>query len=288
MASRPTPPPDNDPTRALRALGESLLETQQSISQAFTRATLPSTQWVEQLREQIATNQKALIEPALRAAKTARELLRHALPVNWQELEPQDLRDVITLAELGVVALVWVPRLEITSQLAAAADQAQREQILISNREQILADVETALADSTANEIPQQDEARDQAQEAHRAAVAGLDRAAQTLFAAALGHVLEGSLGFPRPGLAFKKFKETDLDEAGISELRLACLQIATVNALTDTDQRPDGFNRHGTQHGSPAFFSEASMLGAALLVAGWIRELSWLAEHHPEAFREA
>jgi hypothetical protein len=62
---------------------------------------------------------------------------------------------------------------------------------------------------------------------------------------------------------------------------------VSTVNALTDTKSNPDGFNRHGTQHGSPDHLSEAAMLGAALLVAGWIHELSWLREHRPDVIEQ-
>lgn len=164
--------------------------------------------------------------------------------------------------------------------------QGDRERVLVSHRDEILEDVAVALAESIISELPAQDAAREQAEEALEAARAGLDRAAQSLFGSALGHVLEGTLGFERPGKAFKEFKDKDLDAAVIGELRIVCLQLATVNSLTDTDEHPVGFNRHGTLHGNPAYFSEASMLAAALLVAGWIRELSWLAEHRSELFQ--
>lgn len=110
----------------------------------------------------------------------------------------------------------------------------------MAHRDEILQDVAAALDDSKISRLPEQDEARDQATAALDAARAGLDRSAQSLFASALGHVLEGSLGFDRPGKAFKAFKSKDLDAAVISELRVVCLQLATVNSLTDTDEDPN------------------------------------------------
>ena len=264
----------------------SISRTQESIRKAIAAVGVPSTEWVNQVRAQIEANRKSIIEPALRMGASVRDAMREAMPTNWRDMSGDEFREVLGLAKTGVVNLVWAPRAEVTIELAAARIQADREHVLVAHRDELLQDVATVLGESTVTQLPEQDVAREQAAEALEAARAGLDRAAQSLFASALGHVLEGSLGFERPGKAFKAFKDKDLDAAVISELRVVCLQLATVNSLTDTDQNPDGFNRHGTQHGNPAYFSEASMLGAALLVAGWIRELSWLAEHRPDVFK--
>lgn len=102
------------------------------------------------------------------------------------------------------MSLVWVPRREIAGELAAVTTHVDRERVLVSHRDEILEDVAVLLADSTISQLREQDEARDQAEEALQAARAGFDRAAQSLFASALGHVLEGTLGFERPGKAFK------------------------------------------------------------------------------------
>jgi hypothetical protein len=206
------------------------------------------------------------------------------MPENWRDLPRDGFFQVTDLAEKGEIAMVWVPRTEIVIELLEAESHAEREQVLVSHRSDVLDDVIAMIEEASVCAVPAQSEAREQAREAVEAARAGLDRAAQTLFAAALGHVLEGALGFVRPGAAYKAFKGKDLNEALIVELRLVCLQLATVNALINTVDGPVGFNRHGTQHGAPEHLSEPAMLGAALLVAGWLRELSWIAEHHPEA----
>jgi hypothetical protein len=70
--------------------------------------------------------------------------------------------------------------------------------------------------------------------------------------------------------------------DASIHELRIVALQIATSNTLVDIDREPVGFNRHGTQHGAPAHFTKPAMLASVMLLVGWIRELSDLAEHIP------
>jgi hypothetical protein len=263
-----------------RILGD-ISRTQDTLREQVLRAVVPAP-IAEQLREQINSQLRTLIEPApLFADRVARQF-DEAMPANWRGMDSAQFWKVMDLCASGRIAVVWVPRSEVVIQLTDTASHAERERVLINHRALVLDDVANALVEATADVTTAQTQASSQATEAIEAARAGFDRAAQTLLASALGHLLEGALGFERPGSAHKEFKQRDLDEATLTELRLVCLQLSTVNALTDTRFAPLGFNRHGTQHGSPNHFSGAAMLGAALLVAGWIRELSWLAEHRP------
>jgi hypothetical protein len=270
---------------ALEDLIKQVARTQRAIRDQIVRAA-PGAAIVEQVRSSIEGQRKSLIEPAIKAAAAIREQLREALPDNWRDLNGDEFRGVLELCEEGKVTVVWAPRAEIVKELATAGSQPEREKVLVARREEILADVRIAIDAAARSAVSGHQEAKDQALEAVGAAEAGFDRAAQTLFASALGHILEGSLGFERPGKAFKEFKGRDLDEALMVELRLISLQLGTVNALTDTDESPEGFNRHGTQHGSPGYLTEPAMLGAALLVAGWIRELSWISENRPDLLK--
>jgi hypothetical protein len=232
---------------------------------------------------QIEANRKAVIEPAIRMARQAADLIAASLPQNWQEVD--DVVPVLGLAEIGTIPLIWVPRADIIAALAASGTHAEREQILVDRRNDILTDVDVAFRDSAGSGSAALQHAYAQAGQALASAGASLDVPAQTAFASALGHILEGALGFDRPGAAHRLYAATKPDETDITELRLAFLQVATANALTDTKFAPSGFNRHGTQHGNPAYLTEPSMLGAALLVVGWLRELRWLEENDPATF---
>jgi hypothetical protein len=279
-----SPAAGRDPTRA--ALDHLLAQatvTQDLIRKQLGALTI-SAGVVDRLNTQIAEIGTSFTEPLRKLGEQFGQQWRAAMPENWRDLPRDGFFQVTDLAEKGEIAMVWVPRTEIVIELLEAKSHAEREQVLVSHRSDVLDDVIAMIEEASVCAVPAQSEAREQAREAVEAARAGLDRAAQTLFAAALGHVLEGALGFVRPGAAYKAFKGKDLNEALIVELRLVCLQLATVNALINTVDGPVGFNRHGTQHGAPEHLSEPAMLGAALLVAGWLRELSWIAEHHPEA----
>lgn len=260
--------------------------TQDTLREQVRRFVMPPP-ITEQLREQISRQLKTLIEPARELSARIAQQFDDAMPANWRGIDSAQFWKVMDLCETARVAVVWVPRSAVVIELAEAVSHAECEQILVRHRDQTLDDVAKALREATVNPTAAHQEARSQATEAIEAARAGFDRAAQTLMASALGHLLEGALGFERPGKAHKKFKERELNDAGLTELRIVCLQSATVNALTDTKLAPEGFNRHGTQHGSPSHISQAAMLGAATLVAGWIRELSWLCEHPPEVVKD-
>ena len=275
-----------DLTRSVRHMFGDISRTQEMLREQARRDLIPQ-RVVDQMREQINRHLQTLIEPAREFAARMAQQFEEAMPANWREIDAAQFSTVMDYCEAGPVAVVWVPRSEVVVKLAEAESHAARDQILIDHRDQILDDVANALLEATVNPTGAQEEARSQALEAISAARAGFDRAAQTLLASALGHVLEGALGFEQPGKAHKRFKERELDDATLTELRVVCLQLSTVNALTDTKFEPEGFNRHGTQHGSPAHLSEAAMLGAALLVTGWIRELSWLSEHRPELIKD-
>ena len=101
------------------------------------------------------------------------------------------------------------------------------------------------------------------------------------------GQVLHGVFGYPLIGglgAAYKKFAARDIEETPMILLKGALLELCTVRALTDIERaRPEPFNRHGTQHGDRRFFSKANALTGLLLLAGWIREFTWIAENHPD-----
>jgi hypothetical protein len=278
-------PPRHDSLFALHGLADVLKGLERNRA-AFAEQILKGAQISERIsrdfREQLERNRRAIIEPALKAAVFVRDQIQQALPANWHDLDGDQFAALLDLAESGELCLVWAPRHEIVVEVLDAATHDDRDAVLRAHCEDVLDDVLSLLDDAAATAVPAQDQARDLVREAVAAAQSGFDRAAQALLASALGLILEGILGFERLGAAYKAYKDTDPEDAVIADLRLVCIQLTTANALVDTEHSPDGFNRHGTQHGDFDFLGEADMLAGALLTAAWIRELSWIAEHQP------
>jgi hypothetical protein len=191
-------------TPSVRRLLGDISRTQESLREQVRRSIMPPP-IAEQLRERFNRQLKTLIEPAREFAARAARQLEEAMPANWRGIDTVQFWKVMDLCETAEVAVVWVPRSEVVVKLAEAAAHAERERILVAHRGQILDDVAGALREATVNPTVAQQEARSQAIEGIEAARAGFDRAAQTLLASALGHLLEGALGFERPGTAHKR-----------------------------------------------------------------------------------
>jgi hypothetical protein len=217
-------------------------------------------------------------------------LWRQYAPENWHELQSGEL-DVVDLVEESGIAVVWVPRAEIVDALMAA-DSGARYEILVDSSAEVLDDLDAALAQARGAEAQGHADACEFAGEAIAAARDGHWTAAQALAASGLGQVIHGMFGYPLfggLGAARKKFSTRDIDEATMTVLKVALLEVCTVKALTDIHRgaEPQLFNRHGTQHGDRRFFSQSNAVGGLLLLVGWIREFAWLAEHRPDLFTD-
>jgi hypothetical protein len=238
------------------------------------------------------------LERALKSIQTnwqigqrVQELWRQYAPENWHELESGDL-DVVDLVEESGIAVVWAPRAEIVDALIAA-DSRTRYEILVDASADVLDDLEAALAQARGAEVKGHAHACEFARETIAAARDGHWTAAQALAASGLGQVIHGMFGYPLfggLGAARKKFSARDIDEATMTVLKVALLEVCTVKALTDIHRgaEPHLFNRHGTQHGDRRFFSQSNAVGGLLLLVGWIREFTWLSEHRPDFFTDA
>jgi hypothetical protein len=89
-------------------------------------------------------------------------------------------------------------------------------------------------------------------------------------------------------GSAYKKFSRRNVEQAPILILKSCLLEVYTVKTLTDTSRaQPDLFNRHGTQRGDRSFFTQPSALDSLLLLVGWIREFTWIAETRPRVLAD-
>ena len=232
--------------------------------------------------------QKALrqVEATARSVEwSEQEWLRRYSPDNWDDLDASAL-DVIDLVQESGIPVVWVPRAEIVDALIAF-DQDDRYSVLARSSDDVLDDLDVMLDRARGADVRGHADACAFADEAIAAARDGHWNAAQALAASGLGQVLHGMFGYPLfggLGAARKKFSTRDVEEATMRILKVGLLELCTVNALTDINKaQPEPFNRHGTQHGERRFFSKASALTGLLLIVGWIREFTWIAETHPE-----
>jgi hypothetical protein len=219
------------------------------------------------------------------------ELFRQYAPANWHALQSGEL-EVVDLVEESGIAVVWAPRAEIVDALIAA-DRGTWQEILVDASADVLDDLDAALAEARGADVEGHSDACEFAVEAIAAARDGHWTAAQAIAASGLGQVIHGLFGYPLfggLGAARKRFSTRDLDEATMTVLKVALLEVCTVKALTDIHRgaEPELFNRHGTQHGDRRFFSQANAVGGLLLLVGWIREFAWLSEHRPDLFADA
>jgi hypothetical protein len=226
------------------------------------------------------------LERALKSVQTnqlvidrVQELIRRYSPDNWHDLESGEL-DVVDLVQESGIPVIWVPRAQVIEALLAA-DSAARYAALVSSSADVLEDLEAALSTARDADVQGHAEAIEFANKAVAAARDGHWWAAQALAASGLGQVIHRVLEYRVFRDAYKQFSERDIEEADMTVLKAALLEVCTAKALTHTDKaQPDVFNRHGTQHGERRFFSQSSALSGLLLLVGWVREFAWLAEN--------
>jgi hypothetical protein len=233
-------------------------------------------EWLSaELRETMERTQEAL-----------REHFERVMPPNFAELDIDVLSDALEMSGSSGPCVVWAPRREIIEGLVACATFDERGAVLSARRGDVLNDVREILSAVTATADPIRQDLRRFATSACLAAIDGHDDAAQALAAAGLCSVIHDVLGHQRFAPARARMADHDLQETAIDDVRYLTLRRATANAIIPTRESPEGFNRHGTLHGTLSAYSEATMLSAVLLLAGWVRELSWWAENQPEVFQ--
>jgi hypothetical protein len=187
---------------------------------------------------------------------------------------------VVDLVQESGIPVIWVPRAEVIEGLLAA-DSGDRYAALVSSSADVVEDLEAALSMARGADVQGHAEAIEFADEAVAAARDGHWWAAQALAASGLGQVIHRVLEYRVFRDAYKQFSERDIEEADMTVLKAALLEVCTAKALTDTGKaQPGVFNRHGTQHGERRFFSQSSALGGLLLLVGWVREFAWLSEN--------
>jgi hypothetical protein len=139
-----------------------------------------------------------------------------------------------------------VPRAKVIEALLAA-DPAARNATLASSSADVVEDLEAALSTARGANVRRHAEAIEFADQAVAAARDGHWWAAQALAASGLGQIIHRVLDYRVFRDAYKQFSEPDIEEAEMTVLKAALLEVCTAKALTDTDRaQPDVFNRHG------------------------------------------
>jgi hypothetical protein len=243
----------------------------------------------EALARSVERNYTSLVKPTLEVLRQARAEWQASLSPNWHELTGDELRRSLELIEATGICLVWTPRVDVIRLILEQTDREGQLRVLDQQRTTVLEDLESALDDATGAEIVGHADACDFAAKALAADRDGHSEAAQALTAAGLGPILHDAFGFELLGKAYKDFSKTDMEEATLRLMKISLLQLCTAKALTDTRRVTDpGFYRHATQHGELSYFTPANSLAALMLLIGWVRELKWLSEKHPDLFRES
>jgi hypothetical protein len=212
---------------------------------------------------------------------------RRNLPENWQSID-SSLLDVLAVVKESGISLIWAPRSELILRLVAATTRADREGLLAAERDVVLADLDTTMRGVGTVELAGFREASAFAQEAIAAAHDGHMTAAQSLAACGLEPAARVAFAIPSLSQVRKQFERRNADEVRATLMKVTLLQMCTAKALAPYDENslPEGFNRHATNHGERAWFSDANALAGMLLLVGWLREFRWFADHHPEMFR--
>lgn len=202
---------------------ESAAQAQRALQSSVIRAVAESyTHLWEQLRPSI--------EVAFRA-------MADALPPNWVDV---DLGAAVDLAEQGW-PVVWVPRSEVVGMLVSAANDVERDAILVSEAETVVEDVVQALGAVAA---PGESAIADALREAAASAFGGRWIACQATTAVTLD-TLVGAETLIKHHLA-TVIERYSADDVALYEMRLALILRAVPPAFT-------GFRVHRGDPGAVA-----------------------------------
>ena len=194
------------------------------------------------------------------------------LPVNWRELESEELGKVVEVMMADGLCLAWAPREEIVLELATAENAAERYAILVRRKAEIVGDIRQSLAEVERKELAPFVGA---ARKAMAAAADGHSEVALSHVAAAITAVVHGPLDYERFGPVREDFGSVDpLHEVGFQVFPFYAVGRTLVHALDHMKNAGDGFNRNLTLHSLGGHYNDANLVMALLLLTGLLREV--------------
>jgi hypothetical protein len=227
MADPPASSPfSQEMLRRLRAQAQMMEQVQatwrpmlESAAQALRAQSAAMQATIEAARPMIAATMQRATETIRVIGPRFQELMRRALPPNW-DLGTVRIGSIETVVAQDGIPLAWVPRKELVTQLMGAPNRSERMRIILAHQSEIITDCESCLADCTAPEL---EERVALAGRALAAVGGGHYETAQALAvvvaeALIMEYIVEG------PTVNYKKANEiaTFSDEVGLAELRRA------------------------------------------------------------------
>jgi hypothetical protein len=211
-----------------------------------------------------------------------REAWERSLPPNWDGCgDPDGVEKLVEFMEETGWCLVWTPRWSVIEALLAAGSEA-RADVLHGHEEEILADLESCLAEADQPEVEELEAASVEAIKAYRNETV---IPAQTAATAVLTTAIHVHFGIPTFPEAREKFGEKKAMEASIQQFRLRAILRVAYYAIAefhgkDGESMPVKFNRHASVHRvSKAQFNRTNALVALMLIVPLVRELDrWFA----------
>lgn len=213
-----------------------------------------------------------------------RRLVQELSPPNWVGGDAVDFERTIEIVSEDAIPLVWIPRVEIVSQLTRAPDRAARVSILLSQGDDVAEDCSAALNTCTATYLAEYVALAQRALAAWRD---GHHEAAQALAVITTEDLLRATIDpDPQGEWVYGHYKKVadkvrlDPDRLSLAELRQACV-LAPVAGFYEKWTRDDGteqapLRRHGTIHGpsSSGVLSTENALVSTMLLTSLLREL--------------
>jgi hypothetical protein len=216
-----------------------------------------------------------------------RETWERSLPPNWDGRDdPDEVETLVEFMEETGWCLVWTPRWSVIEALLAATSEA-RADVLHEHEEEILADLESCLAEVDQPEVEELQAASAEAIQAYRNETV---IPAQTAATAVLTTAIHVHFGIPTFPKAREKFGEKKAMEASIQQFRLRAILRVAYHAIAEFhgkagETMPVKFNRHASVHRvSRAQHNRTNALVALMLVVPLVRELDrWFASRAAE-----
>jgi hypothetical protein len=209
------------------------------------------------------------------------ETMRAALPPNWDETV--DLAIVESILNDEGIPLVFVPNNTVLRQLLAAPDRAARIAILLTTKEQVLADCQSTLAEVThsslAGQLPLAKDAVASCQDGHAASGQAL---AVSVVETIVSNILGLNYGQAQRNLVL------NLDDLPYTEIRVKAALAPIPKFYTSWWPNsgvpaPVGLSRHVSVHQADVqHFTEENALIASMLVASVVKAVDE-SQHEPQ-----